>query len=196
MTTLRDICSDALRELRVTSIGDDSASEDAAAVLRAYNRMMAAFSNNGETFSYPSVTDWRGPWKAATTYNVGDGVSVGGRTYVCTANHTSSFDYEPGASYDGASNWTQTAYVPAALTDTFPLPVEFEEPVIALLARRISTAFGKDIASMPDLIERSDTARAMIAGYFARVKDAVVDNALIITPARRRPYVGPINPNS
>lgn len=196
MSTLNDICGDALRELRVTTIGEDAAAEDAAIALRYYNRMMAAFANQGMILSYPTVTNWRGPWKSATTYNPGDGVVDGGHTYVCILSHTSSFDHEPGASYDGSTYWSVTLYVPLALADTFPLPVEFEEPVIALLARRISNAFGKDISAMPDLVDRSKTGEAMLSGYYARVGDATVDNALIITPARRRPYVGPINPNN
>ena len=76
--------------------------------------------------------DWQGEWVTATSYVVNDGVSHNGSSYVCTGNHTSDGDTEPGVGVDwetvwgliaerGATGYTgYTGYTGAASTVTGP----------------------------------------------------------------------------
>lgn len=194
MTTVRDIVSDALLELRVVAIGDTADADEADLGLRHYNRLFAGWMTEGFTFTYPAVTTWRGAWRSALVYSVGDGVTNNaGKTYACSTGHTSDNDNQPGGSYAGSTYWTPTDYTSLTLNDAFPLKIEFEDPVIALLAMQLSGPFAKEPS--PALVLRAASAKDRLASEFLRPKDAIVDSAIIITPARRRPFIGPINGN-
>lgn len=190
MTTVRDIVKEALQELRIVgSVGDPSA-EDAALVLNAYNRMVSSWAQNGIIIGYPSVTVWRREWQAQRGYVVGDGVNNGGKSFVCSAEHTSSVDDEPGRSINSDSYWTPYAYIDLGLRSTFPLVRDFEGGVIAMLAREVAGRFGKEISK--DLDKRARTGWANITSNFLRTPDATFDPALVRVPSRRWPYSVPV----
>ena len=191
-TTVRTIVTDALFALRLSGLGEDAASEEATYALRIYNRMFAGWAQAGYTFDYPTVTTWRDAWIRARIYNVGDGViHLAGKTYSCSTAHTSDQDNEPGASYGGAGYWTPHDYTTLALGDVFPLPADFEAAVVALLMKQLAGPFGK--ALLPEQQMEAAAAEHTLAATYFRVPDAVVDRALIIVPARRRPFTGPMS---
>ena len=178
MSTVGDIVTDAMRELRIVAMGQDLSAEDAAAGLRAYNRMVAGWAAQGVSFTYPTdATVWRGEWRRSTTYSVGHGVRVGGKGYVCIIDHTSTADNEPGSSVTAAVYWTPDAYIALAMASTFPLLVEFEEPVVALLAQRLGQQYG--IPLTVELKQRAYDGWAQICGRYMRVPEARLDLALV-----------------
>lgn len=191
MTKVRDIVTEALRELRIVGAASDPAPEDAVLTLNAYNRMVASWAQNGVIIGYPVVTQWRREWESLKGYAVGDGVNDGGKSFVCKLDHTSSVDDEPGRSINSDTYWTPYAYVTLALGDTFPLIVDFEEGVIAMLARTIAGRFGKEVS--PDLAKRARAGWLNITSNFLRTPDAQFDPALVRLPSRRWPYSVPIN---
>lgn len=66
---------------------------------------MAWQYENGSEATIAGIQNWQGAWALTTAYKIGDGVENDGTSYVCTAEHTSDADKEPGTGADWADYW-------------------------------------------------------------------------------------------
>jgi hypothetical protein len=190
MTTIRDIVTDALHELRYLPSDQQPSAGDAAAALRYYNRMVASWRNQGVTIGYPTVTTWKREWKLQALYAAGDGILNGGNAYVCSTEHTATLDNEPGRSIDGALYWDATAATVATLDSTFPLETQFEDAAITLLAVMLAPSYSISIEE--DTKRRARDGWIAITARYMRTPEAQFDPALVRVPSRRWPYSVPV----
>lgn len=70
---------------------------------------MAWVTRTGAIASVAGITNWKGAWVTSTSYNVGDGVSQSGSSYVCILAHTSGAASQPGIGGSWATYWNVIA---------------------------------------------------------------------------------------
>jgi len=186
MTTARQICTRALKELVYFAEGETPSAESISDCLDALNGMMASWHNNGLLVFYPPGKNWLGDWKQNYTYAVDDAVSRSGRTYYCTTAHTSAANDRPGESSLWSSYWTLYAETPMTLETTFPLNPEHERGVVALLCVDIAPLFNKQPSPIT-LMKARDGMNA-IYGQFFNVPNASVDSGITRMPSQIWPY--------
>lgn len=186
MTTARDICVRAFRELRMYPAGEPVPAEHMAQALDALNGLVASWHNKGLLIFYPPGKTWVGDWKVSTTYNVNDAVARNGNTYYCTAAVISAMNDQPGVSPNWSSYWTLYAETPMSLDSTFFLDASHERGVSALLALELQPAFGAELS--PLTIEKAKDGMNALYGAFFHVPTASVDAGIVRMPSQIWPY--------
>ncbi len=186
MTTARQIVTRALKELVYFAEGESPSAEASADTLEALNAMLASWHNNGLLVFYPPGRNWLGEWKTSYTYAVDDAVSRSGRTYYCSAAHTSSANDRPGESPHYENYWTLYAESPMTLASTFPLGAEHERGVVALLCLDIAPLFNKQPS--PITVSKARDGMTAIYAQYYTVPNASVDAGITRMPSQIWPY--------
>jgi hypothetical protein len=191
MSTARDICTRALKELMYTAEGETPSSEAISDTLAGLNEMAARWLTQGLFIppllgTLPTGINWRGDWQTRTQYAVNDGVLRSGSVYVCTTLHTSGEYDRPGTSPNWSAYWTAYPMIELELADTWPLGIEFNSGVISMLAVNMAASFNVDPGPLTAK-RASDGMTALIAAYMP-IRPVGVDSGLTRMPSQIWPY--------
>jgi hypothetical protein len=200
MSTVRDVCTSALRRLRVLAAAETMTAEDAALALGILNSLMAGWATQGvdiahqafaldDTFRFfvphklvtgetLAALDYKGTWNATTNVPaLTSSAGTQGNLYkVAVAGSTT---------LDGVASWSVGDYLVfnGDIWLRGKSADRFESPVIDLLAMDMVDEFGK--AQTPGLQRDANDAWIGLQAEFVRVDAAGFDAALIRVPSRR-----------
>ena len=206
MATVRKLCIDALKRIRVVGATGDAAAEDVALALDAFNRNLVQMLANGvalldvdrapltlaqEFFlfippenlkgSTLNLATYIGTWDAtANNPTLTSGVGTEGYVYrVATAGNTI---------LDGLTGWVLNDYLifDGKAWQKGIKSVRFDLGFIDMVALDLCATYGKD--PHPVLQKSADDFFGNILGAFLKVDDAVIDSAIRRVPTRR--YTG------
>lgn len=190
MTTARDICTRALKELMFMAEGESPSSEAISDTLFALNGMLARFRTQGMVIpallTFPTGVTWRGDWVTNTGYAVNDAVLRSGSVYKCATAHTSSEYDKPGVSPNGATYWTSYPLTDLQLEDTWSLGSEFNLGIVAMLAVEVAPAFSVQASTKTEQ-KASAGLTALMAAYLP-IRPVGVDYGLTRMPSQIWPY--------
>lgn len=198
MTTVRDICTRALRRIGVTDRLDSPAAEDAETALTLLNTMMRGWEassvdiqhqtftlDNTFRFFVPPKTikravlsslDYRGTWDAdANSPALASATGTKGHMYeVSTAGSTT---------LDDVTSWSVSDYLVFDGSDWLKgqSSAQFEDDAMALLALKLCPEFG--IQPSAQLIAEARRGWRRILSRFVFPDDARFDTALTDMPA-------------
>jgi len=190
MTTARDICTRALKELMFTAEGESPSSESMSDTLAALNGMLARWRTDGmvipELATFPTGVTWRGDWTTNINYSVSDAVMRSGSVYKCSAAHTSSTYDKPGVSPNWATYWTAYPFTDLTLDQAWPMGSEFTSGIVSMLCVEMSPSFNID--PKPFTVGRANACMTALLAAYLPIKPVQVDNGLIRMPSQIWPY--------
>lgn len=200
MTTIRNICTSALRRLRLLAAGETMVAEDAELALGALNSMVAGWAAQGVDCAHQTwalddplrlfvpdtrvsgatlaAVSYKGTWNAALNApTLTSAVGTQGHLYrVATAGTTT---------LDGTASWAADDYL------IFNRDVwlkgrsagRHESAIIDLLAVSIADEFGKQPSAT--LVASARDGWIGLQAEFVRVDPADFDPSLVMMPTRR-----------
>lgn len=199
MATVRDICEQALRRIRVASTVDPVAAEDAAIARDVLNGMIAGWSAQGvepfytaltlsDTFSFFVPTDtapaelisklyYAGTWDAnANSPILASGTGETGWFYKVSTSGSTTLD--------DVTSWTAGEYAIFSGVEWLKgeSSARFNRAVVSLLALDLCDEYGKDPTAT--LVASARTGWTMIQAAYLKAPTKVMDSAIMRTYVR------------
>jgi hypothetical protein len=206
MATVRKLCIDALKRIRVVGATGDAAAEDVAIALDSLNRTLVQMLANGvplldvdqtprtlsqEFFFFVPPETLKGSTLDLATY-VGTWDATANNPTLTTGVGTEGYVYRVATAgttkLDAVSTWVLNDYLifDGKAWQKGILSSRFDLGVVDMVALDLCATYGKD--PHPVLQQSASDFFGNMLGAFLKVDDAVIDSAIRRMPSRR--YTG------
>lgn len=206
MATVRKLCIDALKRIRVVGATGDAAAEDVALALDSLNRSLVQMLANGvplldvdqtprtlsqEFFFFVPPENLKGSTLDLATY-VGTWDATANNPTLTTGVGTEGYVYRVATAgtttLDAVSTWVLNDYLifDGKAWQKGILSSRFDLGVVDMVALDLCATYGKD--PHPVLQQSASDFFGNMLGAFLKVDDAVIDSAIRRMPSRR--YTG------